>query len=50
MKPRLEKATGNLYCIAEFAFGTNPCGDMLLATEEVYGTCYIAIGQTRGSR
>ncbi len=45
VKPRLEKATGNPYCIAEFAFGTNPCGDMLLATEKAYGTCHIAIGQ-----
>jgi aminopeptidase len=32
MKTRLEKAKGNPYCIAEFSFGTNPCGDMLLAT------------------
>jgi len=45
VKPRLENATGNPYCIAEFAFGTNPCGDMLLATEKAYGTCHIAIGQ-----
>jgi leucyl aminopeptidase (aminopeptidase T) len=45
MKPRLEKATGNPYCIAEFAFGTNPCGDTLLATEKAYGTCHVAIGQ-----
>jgi leucyl aminopeptidase (aminopeptidase T) len=45
MKARLEKATGNPYCIAEFAFGTNPCGDMLLATEKAYGTCHVAIGQ-----
>ena len=45
MKPRLEKATGNPYSIAEFAFGTNPCGDMLLATEKAYGTCHVAIGQ-----
>jgi leucyl aminopeptidase (aminopeptidase T) len=45
IKPRLEKATGNPYCIAEFAFGTNPCGDMLLATEKAYGTCHVAIGQ-----
>jgi len=45
MKPRLEKATGNPYCIAEFAFGTNPCGDILLATEKAYGTCHVAIGQ-----
>jgi leucyl aminopeptidase (aminopeptidase T) len=45
MKPRLEKATGNPYCIAEFAFGTNPCGDMMLATEKAYGTCHVAIGQ-----
>jgi len=45
MKPRLHKATGNPYCIAEFAFGTNPCGDMLLATEKAYGTCHVAIGQ-----
>ncbi|MFX1514025.1 MAG: aminopeptidase, partial [Promethearchaeota archaeon] len=45
MSPRLEKATGNPYCIAEFAFGTNPCGDMLLATEKAYGTCHVAIGQ-----
>jgi len=45
LKPRLEKARGNPYCIAEFAFGTNPCGDVLLATEKAYGTCHIAIGQ-----
>ena len=45
MKHRLEKATGNPYCMAEFAFGTNPCGDMLLATEKAYGTCHFAIGQ-----
>lgn len=45
MKARLEKATGNPYCIAEFAFGTNPCGDILLATEKAYGTCHVAIGQ-----
>jgi len=45
MKHRLEKASGNPYCIAEFAFGTNPCGDMLLATEKAYGTCHVAIGQ-----
>jgi len=45
IKPRLEKAKGNPYCIAEFAFGTNPCGDMLLATEKAYGTCHVAIGQ-----
>jgi len=45
MKLRLEKATGNPYCVAEFAFGTNPCGDMLLATEKAYGTCHVAIGQ-----
>jgi aminopeptidase len=45
MKPRLEKAKGNPYCIAEFAFGTNPCGDVLLATEKAYGTCHVAIGQ-----
>jgi len=45
MKPRLDKATGNPYSIAEFAFGTNPCGDMLLATEKAYGTCHVAIGQ-----
>ncbi len=45
IKPLLEKARGNPYCIAEFAFGTNPCGDMLLATEKAYGTCHIAMGQ-----
>ncbi|MBX5328511.1 MAG: aminopeptidase [Candidatus Bathyarchaeota archaeon] len=45
LKARLEKATGNPYCMAEFAFGTNPCGDMLLATEKAYGTCHVAIGQ-----
>jgi len=45
MKPRLDKATGNPFAIAEFAFGTNPCGDMLLATEKAYGTCHVAIGQ-----
>jgi leucyl aminopeptidase (aminopeptidase T) len=45
IKPRLEKATGNPYSIAEFAFGTNPCGNILLATEKAYGTCHVAIGQ-----
>ena len=45
IKSRLEKAKGNPYCIAEFAFGTNPCGNMLLATEKAYGTCHVAIGQ-----
>jgi leucyl aminopeptidase (aminopeptidase T) len=45
MKARLENATGNPYSIAEFAFGTNPCGNMLLATEKAYGTCHFAIGQ-----
>lgn len=45
IKARLERATGNPYSIAEFAFGTNPCGDMLLATEKAYGTCHVAIGQ-----
>ncbi len=45
LRSRLEKATGNPYCIAEFAFGTNPCGDMLLATEKAFGTCHVAIGQ-----
>jgi leucyl aminopeptidase (aminopeptidase T) len=45
MKPRLEKATGNPYSIAEFAFGTNPCGNILLATEKAQGTCHVAIGQ-----
>jgi leucyl aminopeptidase (aminopeptidase T) len=45
MKARLEKATGNPYCIAEFAFGTNPCGNILLATEKAVGTCHFAIGQ-----
>lgn len=45
IKPRLEKATGNPYSIAEFAFGTNPCGNILLATEKAHGTCHVAIGQ-----
>jgi leucyl aminopeptidase (aminopeptidase T) len=45
MKPRLENATGNPYSIAEFAFGTNPCGNILLATEKAYGTSHVAIGQ-----
>jgi leucyl aminopeptidase (aminopeptidase T) len=45
MKPRLDSATGNPYCIAEFAFGTNPCGNILLATEKAYGTTHVAIGQ-----
>jgi leucyl aminopeptidase (aminopeptidase T) len=44
-KARLETATGNPYSIAEFAFGTNPCGNILLATEKAYGTCHFAIGQ-----
>jgi leucyl aminopeptidase (aminopeptidase T) len=45
LKSRLEKATGNPYCIGEFAFGTNPCGNVLLATEKAYGTCHFALGQ-----
>ncbi len=45
LQPRLDRATGDPYCIAEFAFGTNPCGNMLLATEKAYGTCHVAIGQ-----
>lgn len=45
MKPRLDNATGNPYSIAEFAFGTNPCGNILLATEKAYGTSHVAIGQ-----
>jgi leucyl aminopeptidase (aminopeptidase T) len=45
IKPRLDNATGNPYSIAEFAFGTNPCGNILLATEKAYGTSHIAIGQ-----
>ena len=45
MEARLEKATGNPYCIAEFAFGTNPCSNILLATEKAFGTCHFAIGQ-----
>lgn len=44
-KPRLESATGNPYSIAEFAIGTNPCGNMLLATEKAYGTCHVALGE-----
>lgn len=40
-----QKATGNPYCIAEFAIGTNPCADPWLATEKTYGTVHIAIGQ-----
>ena len=45
IKPSLDRATGNPYSIAEFAFGTNPCGDILLATEKAYGTCHVALGQ-----
>jgi leucyl aminopeptidase (aminopeptidase T) len=45
IQPRLEKATGNPYCIAEFALGTNPCADPLLATEKAYATAHVAIGQ-----
>ena len=45
LRARLERATGNPCCIAEFAFGTNPCADILLATEKAYGTCHVAIGQ-----
>ena len=45
IKPRLDNATGNPYSIAEFAFGTNPCSNVLLATEKAYGTSHVAIGQ-----
>jgi len=45
MESRLRNATGNPYSIAEFAFGTNPCSNVLLATEKAYGTCHFAIGQ-----
>lgn len=45
VEARLKNATGNPLCIAEFAFGTNPCGDILLATEKAFGTCHFAIGQ-----
>jgi leucyl aminopeptidase (aminopeptidase T) len=45
LEARLERATGNPYSIAEFAFGTNPCGNMLLATEKAFGTCHVAVGQ-----
>ena len=45
LKPILERATGNPYSIAEFAFGTNPCGNVVLASEKSYGTCHFAIGQ-----
>jgi leucyl aminopeptidase (aminopeptidase T) len=45
LKQRLDQATGNPYRIAEFAFGTNPCGNILLATEKAFGTCHFAIGQ-----
>lgn len=45
IQARIDKATGNPYSIAEFAIGTNPCGDMLLATEKAYATCHVAIGQ-----
>jgi leucyl aminopeptidase (aminopeptidase T) len=45
LKPRLDNATGNPYSIAEFAFGTNPCGNILVATEKAYGTSHVAIGQ-----
>ncbi len=44
-KSGLESATGNPYSIAEFAIGTNPCGNMLLATEKAYGTCHVALGE-----
>ena len=39
-----KNATGNPLKIAEFAFGTNPCGNPFLATEKAYGTCHVAIG------
>ncbi len=45
IKPRLENAIGNPYCIAEFAFGTNPCGNIILATEKAYAPAHVAIGQ-----
>jgi len=45
IESRITNATGNPYSIAEFAFGTNPCGNILLATEKAYGTCHFAIGQ-----
>ncbi len=45
LNARLAKATGNPYCIAEFAIGTNPCGDPLLATEKAFGTVHVAVGQ-----
>ncbi len=45
IESRIRNATGNPYSIAEFAFGTNPCGNILLATEKAYGTCHFAIGQ-----
>jgi leucyl aminopeptidase (aminopeptidase T) len=45
LEARLKNATGNPYSIAEFAFGTNPCGNMLLATEKAFGTCHFAVGQ-----
>ena len=45
LQTRLDNATGNPYSIAEFAFGTNPCGNMLLATEKAWGSCHVAIGQ-----
>lgn len=44
LEPIIKNATGNPYRIAEFAIGTNPCGDPFLATEKAYGTCHIAIG------
>lgn len=44
IEPALNKATGNPLKIAEFAFGSNPCGNPLLATEKAYGTCHVAIG------
>lgn len=37
----LKKQLEILYCTAEFAFGTNPCGDIHLATEKAYGTCML---------
>jgi leucyl aminopeptidase (aminopeptidase T) len=45
IKPRLDNATGNPYSIAEFAFGTNPCGNIILASEKTYATAHVAIGQ-----
>jgi leucyl aminopeptidase (aminopeptidase T) len=45
LQARLSRATGNPYVLGEFAIGTNPCGDPLLATEKAYATVHMAMGQ-----